>query len=66
MEVHVGGYGSITVEKSEIETDDQFSDFVGDVVAKVMSLVDPRTQKERFHPVLGIGGYEHCNSRGSS
>lgn len=62
MEVHVQGYGSITVEKSELETDDQFSDFVGGVVAQVMNLVEPRTQEVRFHPVLGIGGYEAHNS----
>lgn len=66
MEVHVQGYGSITVERSELETDDQFSDFVGGVVAKVMTLVDPQTQKERFHPALGIGGYEARNSRGTA
>lgn len=66
MEVHVQGYGSITVERSELQTDDQFSDFVGSVVAKVMTLVDPRTQRERFHPVLGIGGYENQDTRGSA
>lgn len=63
MEVHVQGYGSITVERSEFKTDDESSDFVGGVVAKVMGLVEPRTQAARFHPVLGIGGYEAHNSR---
>lgn len=62
MEINIQGYGSITVERSELETDDQFADFVGGVVAKVMTLVDPRTQNNRFHPVLGMGGYENHNS----
>lgn len=66
MDVHVQGYGSITVERSELETDEQFSDFVGSVVAKVMTLVATETQKERFHPVLGIGGYETHNTRRSA
>ena len=66
MDIHVAGYGSITVERSDLETDDEFSDFVGDVVAKVMNLVAVDTQRERFHPVLGIGGYETHNTRRSA
>lgn len=62
MEIHVQDYGSITVERSELETDEQFSEFVGGVVAQVMSLVSPVAQTARFHPVLGIGGYETHNS----
>lgn len=65
MDVHVEGYGSITVERSDVKTDDDFSDLVGDIVAKLMNLLDPQTQRVRFHPALGIGGHESNNSRGS-
>jgi hypothetical protein len=69
MEVHIDGYGSITVERSELGTDEDFSDFVGGVVAQVMTLVakpEPEDLSKAFHPVLGIGGYEGHNSRGSA
>lgn len=66
MEVSIEGYGSIVVEKSEIKNDDDFSDLVADVVAKVMNLVSPVTQEKRFHPVIGFGEYANQNSRGTS
>ena len=69
MEVNIDGYGSITVERSELETDEQFSDFVGDVVAKVMNVVDKREKEDltkKFHPALGIGGYESHDTRGTA
>lgn len=64
--IHIEGYGSITVERSEPQNDEEFADLVGGVVSQVMNLIDPRTQGERFHPVLGIGGYTSNSTRRSA
>ena len=62
--MNIQGYGSITVDLSEkYENDDDLIDVIAKVVADVMQLVDPQNQKKRFHPVLGVGGYETINSR---
>jgi hypothetical protein len=63
--IHIEGYGQISVEKPAVYNDDSFADGLSDAVAKVMTLIHPTSQKERFHPVLGLGGYESSNPGGS-
>lgn len=47
------------MERSEPKNDEEFSNLVADIVAKVMTVVDPGEDlKTKFHPVLGMGGYE--------
>jgi hypothetical protein len=53
--IKVEGYGTIKVRRPKHV--DEAVDAVADAVAQTMHLVAPRTQRERFHPVLGRGGY---------
>ncbi|MCZ4066443.1 hypothetical protein O1W71_02015 [Microbacterium sp. H37-C3] len=53
--ITVEGYGTIKVRRPRHV--DEAVDAVADAVAQTMQLVDPRTQGERFHPVLGRSGH---------
>jgi hypothetical protein len=58
--VGVAGFGEIQVEVPSVPdeaTQEAITDAVADAVAKTVTLIEPRTQQQRFHPVLGIGGY---------
>lgn len=55
--VTIQGYGVVKVKKPKKLTRGSAADMVGEAVAKTMDLVDPRTQRDRFHPALGKGGY---------
>lgn len=54
LKVTIHGYGTIKVRKPKKLTRTSCADMVGSAVAKTMQLVDPQTQKKRFHPVMGF------------
>lgn len=62
VEIGVEGYGVLKVKIPEEITDESISDLIGETVAEVMNLIDPRTQTRRFHPALGFGGYVRKDS----
>ncbi len=66
LTVDVEGYGEIKVRRPKEFTEDTFDDGVAEAVAKVMNLLRPGKQRKRFHPVLGLGGYESHDNRGTS
>jgi len=57
LNIHIQGYGTLEIEHPHSIDRETFDDLASDVVAKVMQHVSPKTQGERFHPVLGVGGY---------
>lgn len=55
--IGISGYGVIVVKYPKKLTKQSYTDGVAEAVAKTCQLLDPITQKGRFHPVLGTGGY---------
>lgn len=55
--VTIEGYGEISVKRPKTLTDKTLTATVARAVSETMNLVSSETQSERFHPVLGIGGY---------
>lgn len=57
INIHIEGYGKISVAMPEKRDDEAIGDLIAETVRLVMTCVDPRTQVTRFHPALGFGGY---------
>jgi hypothetical protein len=55
--VVIQDYGTIVVKQPKKLTEQTYGDGISEVVAKTCQLLDPRVQGERFHPALGMGGY---------
>lgn len=59
MKIHISDRGYITVKvpKKKKKRHEQLEALVLQAVTDTMQLLLPVTQAERFHPVLGKGGY---------
>ena len=66
LTVHIQGYGEIKIKKPKEYNEETWGDGIADAVAKVMTLTHPGTQKKRFHPVLGLGGYIEPDTNAAS
>lgn len=55
--IHIQGYGQVKVKKPDVYNEKTYSDGVAKAVAKTCQLITPQGQEDRFHPVLGRGGY---------
>ena len=55
VNVHINGFGKVSVKVPKRHTQTQFADAVADAVNQTLQLVWPNPV-DRFHPVLGKGG----------
>lgn len=53
--VTIQGYGVVKVKRPKQLTKATSANMVADAVAQTMNLVDPRTQRERFHMAVPGG-----------
>lgn len=61
--IHIEGYGDVVVKRPKVLTEESYSDSLAVAVAKTAELMSPGNQSERFHPVLGRGGYVEDKAR---
>ena len=55
--IKIKGYGKIKVKRPQYLDDASLIATVADAVAQTCTLIDPKQWKDKFHPVLGVGGY---------
>lgn len=57
VKVEIAGYGVVKVKIPKGIDMELAGDIVQATVVETMNLLLPRSQANRFHPVLGMGGY---------
>jgi hypothetical protein len=57
--INIEGYGRVKIKRPKELNNETFANSIAETTTQVMNLIAPRTQSKRFHPVLGIGGYEN-------
>jgi hypothetical protein len=65
LRVKIQGYGEVVVRvpKKDEWCNASIKQAVMDGITETLQLVDPQTRKDRWHPVLGQGGYDDVDKQ---